>query len=173
METQWLIRNAMPHEFERTGQLMVDAYIALEAFPGPDEEPRYYQMLANVGTLTEKPGVDLIICISGDGVIAGAVVYFEDMAHYGSGADVSGEKEAAGFRLLAVAAHTRGCGIGKMLVSECIRRAGIQKRRQVIIHSTKFMRVAWGMYERMGFKRAAELDFTTGRVVVAGFRLGL
>ena len=173
MKTQWHIRNAMPHEFEQTGQLMVDAYLALEGFPGPDEEPHYYRMLANVGALTEKPGVELIVCVSADGAIAGAVVYFEDMTHYGSGADVSGETDAAGFRLLAVSEHARGNGIGKMLVTECIHRAAARKRHQVIIHSTMFMKVAWAMYERMGFKHAPELDFTTGRVKVWGFRLGL
>ena len=29
----------------------------------------------------------------------------------------------------------------------------------MVIHTTKSMKLAWGMYERLGFKRAKDLDF--------------
>jgi hypothetical protein len=34
------------------------------------------------------------------------------------------------------------------------------------------MALAWAMYERLGFRRAEELDFMQGELAVFGFRLG-
>lgn len=41
----------------------------------------------------------------------------------------------------------------------------------MVIHTTKSMQLAWGMYERLGFKRALDLDFIQGELPVFGFRL--
>ena len=53
----------------------------------------------------------------------------------------------------------------------CIRLAKEHQHRQMIIHTTKAMRVAWGMYERLGFRRSQDLDFMQGDLPVFGFRL--
>src|SRR6202008_4590693 len=57
-------------------------------------------------------------------------------------------------RLLAVAPATRGRGIGAALVRECLRRARESGATALTLHTTDMMRVAMGMYERMGFARA-------------------
>jgi GNAT superfamily N-acetyltransferase len=101
------------------------------------------------------------------------VVYFGDMKSYGSGGSATLEKNASGFRLLAVDPVTRGQGIGKLLAMECIRRAKEKKLSQVIIHTTMAMTTAWRMYENMGFKRSEDLDFMQGDLPVFGFRLVL
>lgn len=102
---------------------MVQVYSQLEGFPTPAEQPNYYKMLADVGALTNKPETELLAAISPDGTIAGDVVYFSDMTYYGSGGTATKEMNAAGFRLLAVSHNSRGKGIGKLLVNECIRKA--------------------------------------------------
>jgi hypothetical protein len=43
----------------------------------------------------------------------------------------------------------------------------------VIIHTTSAMKVAWGMYARLGFKRSPDLDFMQEALQVFGFRLPL
>ncbi|MGZ8554363.1 MAG: GNAT family N-acetyltransferase, partial [Chitinophagaceae bacterium] len=118
----WIVRNALPGEFDVIGKLMVRAYSQLEGFPKESEQPNYYKMLANIGELTNNPGTELIIAVSPDEEIAGGVVYFSDMKYYGSGGIATLEKDAAGFRLLAVDPSKRGQGIGKLLTSECIRK---------------------------------------------------
>ncbi len=167
------IRKARPEEFEKIGQLMVQVYSQLEGFPKPGEQPAYYQLLANIGALTEKPGVSLLVATSPDEKIQGAVVYFSDMQYYGSGGSATQEKNAAGFRLLAVDPSSRGKGIGKLLTLECIRRAKEDGVSQLIIHSTMAMQVAWKMYEGLGFQRSEDLDFSQGGLPVYGFRLML
>ena len=165
------IRNANPEEFEEIGKLMVNVYSQLDGFPKPTEQPAYYNMLANIGELTTKPNTELLVAVSPNGKIEGAVVYFSDMQYYGSGGSATKEKNAAGFRLLAVDAAARGKGLGKQLTLECIRKGKENDLSQVIIHSTKAMQTAWKMYEGLGFKRSADLDFMQGELPVFGFRL--
>jgi ribosomal protein S18 acetylase RimI-like enzyme len=63
--------------------------------------------------------------------------------------------------------------MGKGLVEACLRLARERQHRQMIIHTTKAMQVAWGMYERLGFRRSQDLDFMQGDLPVFGFRLDL
>jgi len=168
-----IVRNAKPEEFEAIGKLMVQVYSQLEGFPKQDEQPAYYAMLANIGELTKKPETELLVVVSVDNKIKGGVVYFSDMQYYGSGGTATKEKNAAGFRLLAVDGSARGKGIGRLLTNECIRKAKEKRLSQVIIHSTKAMQTAWKMYEGMGFKRSEDLDFLQGELPVFGFRLFL
>ena len=130
-------------------------------------------MLANIGDWCQKPCTELLIALSPDGKVGGAVVYFSDMQYYGSGGTATSEKNAAGFRLLAVDPELRGQGLGKQLTLACIEKAREAGLGQVIIHSTKFMETAWKMYERMGFKHSEDLDFMQEELPVFGFRLNL
>lgn len=173
MQGLLIIRPARPDEFSSIGKLMVDVYSQLEGFPKPSDQPEYYKLLAKVGELTNKPETELLVTVTPDEKIAGAVVYFGDMKYYGSGGTATQEKDAAGFRLLAVDEAYRGQGVGKLLTQECIRKAKSANRSQLIIHTTMAMKTAWKMYEAMGFKRSEDLDFTQGGLSVFGFRLKL
>jgi len=168
---QYTIRNADPAEFEEIGRLMVSVYSQLDGFPQESEQPDYFRALANVGAFTHKPDTALLVAVSRENKIAGALVYFDDMIYYGSGGTATKEKNASGFRLLAVDPSSRGQGIGRMLAEECIKRARQRKHQKLIIHTTMAMRTAWHMYENMGFKRSADLDFKQGDFPVFGFRL--
>jgi len=42
-------------------------------------------MLANIGELTRKPDTELLVAVSSENKIVGALVYFSDMSYYGSG----------------------------------------------------------------------------------------
>jgi ribosomal protein S18 acetylase RimI-like enzyme len=172
-EQTYKVRNARPAEFDQTGKLMVRVYSQLEGFPKESDQPKYYKMLANVGELTNQPGTELLVAVSQDDHIAGAVVYFNDMKYYGSGGNAAKETNASGFRLLAVDPLVRGLGLGRLLANECIRKARDKKQQQLIIHTTKTMQTAWKMYETLGFKRSEDLDFMQGELSVFGFRLFL
>jgi GNAT superfamily N-acetyltransferase len=149
---------------------MVRVYSSLPGFPGPDAQPRYYEMLAGVGRLASRPGTALLVALVGDELVGG-VVYIADMRHYGAGGAASAESDAAGFRLLAVEPRARGAGVGKRLVEACLARARGAGRRQVVIHTTAAMQVAWELYRKIGFVRAPELDFMQESLEVVGFRL--
>ena len=168
---EYIVRNARPAEFEEIGKLMVLVYSQLEGFPKESEQPNYYKMLTNIGELTNKLETGLLVAVSNEDKIAGAVVYFSDMKYYGSGGTATKELNASGFRLLAVDPLTRGYGIGKLLVNECIRKAKDKRLSQVVIHTTMAMQTAWKMYQNLGFIRSEDLDFKQGELPVFGFRL--
>lgn len=169
----YTVRNADPVEFYEVGKLMVRVYSQLAGFPKESEQPDYYRMLANVGDLTNKPETELLVAVSADNKIVGAVVFFGDVKYYGSGGTATQEKDACGFRLLAVDPAARGQGVGKILTQECIRKGKAKKSKQMIIHTTMAMRTAWKMYEDIGFNRSEDLDFVQGALPVFGFRLML
>lgn len=167
----YTVHDAPAERFQEIGKLMVDVYSKIEGFPDKKEFPDYYTMLANIGDITKNKTIRLLIATSKTGDLGGAIVYFSDMAFYGSGGTAPKEKNAGGFRLLAVNTNARGQGIGKLLSQACIQIAQAEKQKQLIIHSTKTMQIAWSMYERLGFKRSKEFDFVKGKLHVYGFRL--
>jgi GNAT superfamily N-acetyltransferase len=170
MDSTCTIRPAGPEDFRALGQLMVDTYAALDGFFKPAEAPEYYAMLANIGDLARKPGAELWVAADEDRLLGG-VVYFSDMAQYGSAGTANQEKDASGFRFLAVAPEARGRGVGRALMEACIDRARAAGHRQMVIHTTDAMKTAWAMYERRGFRRSEDLDFRKGALAIYGFRL--
>ena len=64
-------------------------------------------------------------------------------------------------------------GACRALVEKCVAMAVENQHSQVVIHTTASMKVAWKMYEALGFKRSEDLDFMQGDLAVFGFRLAL
>ena len=67
--------------------------------------------------------------------------------------------------------EARGYGVGRSLTEACIHRALDRKSSHVILHTTQAMEIAWEMYQRMGFRRSPDLDFSQGDLADFGFRL--
>jgi ribosomal protein S18 acetylase RimI-like enzyme len=168
-----IIRDLQPREFDALGRLMVDVYSKLDGFPTPTEQPRYYELLANIGRFTEKPDTRVLVAVTPGDELVGGVVYFGDMAQYGSGGLATSIHDASGIRLLGVDPRFRGSGAGRALTSACIELAREAGHSQVILHTTQAMGIAWALYERMGFARSEDLDFLQEGFPVFGFRLRL
>jgi GNAT superfamily N-acetyltransferase len=166
------VSQAQPKDHTTIGKLMVEVYSNLKGFPSPKEQPKYYDTLGNIGEFTKKESVELLVAKKEDEIV-GAVVYIGDMKDYGSGGIATQQKDAAGFRLLAVSQKARGLGVGRLLSMACIEKAKESGLKEMIIHTTESMKVAWDMYERIGFQRSEDLDFEQSGLPVFGFRLGL
>ena len=162
----YIIREAKQSEYSQLGELMVAVYSQLKDFPGPTEIPDYYNTLRNVGEYANSPKVKLFVAVSERGIIDGGLVYFGDMRYYGAGEDITKTQKSGAFRFLAVNPTTRGKGLGKLLIDACYTQARKEGYKHIVIHSTKFMMVAWKMYERMGFVRFPEIDFEKSGVQV-------
>ena len=167
------IREVLRNEYKLLGQLMIDVYSNLDGFPTPNEQPAYYEMLSNIGSFNEEKDTKVLVAISSEGELVGGVVYFADMARYGSGGTATAAKNASGIRLLGVNSKSRGAGVGKALTNACIKLARDSGHSQVILHTTQAMQIAWELYIRLGFERSQDLDFTQEELPVFGFRLWL
>jgi ribosomal protein S18 acetylase RimI-like enzyme len=142
------IREAHPDEYQRVGELTVDAYRLLEIdhlWGGYDE--------GILDTATRAKGADILVAVV-DGQLVGATTYVADSTSEWSEWTEPGEAQ---FRLLAVDAAARGQGVGEALVRECMRRATAD-RQTLLLHTTPWMPVARRMYERLGFVRRPDRD---------------
>jgi len=99
---------------------------------------------------------EVLVAVDPDGTVLGGVAFVEGPGAY---ADVAREGEAE-FRTLAVAPAGRGRGIGTALVRECIERARALGRDRVVLSTQASMHTAHAIYERFGFRRAPERDWS-------------
>jgi GNAT superfamily N-acetyltransferase len=108
------------------------------------------------------------------GRVVGSVLLYPAgsvMARPGGGSITLAEPEV---RLLAVAPAARGRGVGVTLMHECVSRARQSGAGTLTLHTTDIMQAAMRLYERLGFRRAPELDLQPAPgVTIKGYRLGL
>ena len=98
-----------------------------------------------MATLAESG--ELIIAES-EQVIVGAVAYIGP----GKPKNSFFETEWSIMRMLVVSPVARGFGIGHRLAEECLNRARRDGGAVFALHTTRIMKIALAMYERMGFK---------------------
>jgi ribosomal protein S18 acetylase RimI-like enzyme len=142
------VRPATPDEFPRVGELTVAAYRALSVdhlFGGYDERI--------LDTAARARGADVLVAVV-DGRLVGAVTYVGDSSSEWSEWTETGEAQ---FRLLAVDPAARGRGAGAALLRACTERAAAAGST-IVIHTTPWMQIAQGMYERSGFVRRSDRD---------------
>jgi len=155
------IRPARPAEFDRVGDLVVDAYAAM--FDLGD----YEEVLRQVDVRSRNAEVVVAVL---EGSVAGTLTYVPGLGPYAEGDD----PDAAWIRMLAVGPDFRGRGIGAALVEWCVRRARDSGRRRLILHTTDPMTDAQRLYVRMGFRRAVDLDWQPDdELWLRGYRMEL
>ncbi len=117
---------------------------------------------------------DAQIVAEEDARVVGTVLLYPAgsvMARPGGGSSTLAWPEV---RLLAVAPAARGRGVGVTLMGECIRRARQSGAAALTLHTTDVMQAAMRLYDRLGFRRAPELDIQPAPgVSIKGYRLAL
>jgi len=161
------IRDARDEERRRILDLTISAYEEYASVI-PAHWEGYRKAITS--TLSDvKPAAQIIAELNG--VPVGAVLL------YPAGCSLNGSSVSLTFpeiRLLAVSPKERGRGVGGALMHECVGRARRSGAAGVTLHTSEFMRVGKAMYERMGFKRAPEMDFyPAADLTVMGYRLDL
>lgn len=160
------IREIDAAQFEELGRLTVEAYRQVSGFePGAG-------YLAELGDVARRAALAVVlVAIGSDGRLLGGVTYVPGPGPYfewdatGSqdSAGPSGPQDSAGLRMLAVAPEARRCGVGTALVRACLARARAEGRARIWLHTTPEMTEAHRIYEREGFARAPQADWT-GRI---------
>ncbi len=150
-----MVRDARTGELDQVASLMGYAYREYQAHFPPDTWERY---AANIMDVRSRLKVSELIVAEQSGSVAGAVTLYPNVVN----AEQEWPTGWAGVRLLAVHPNARGQGIGRVLMDECLRRSRRRRSAAVGLHTSDIMRVARGLYERMGFVRVPEFDFRTG-----------
>jgi GNAT superfamily N-acetyltransferase len=155
----FLIRPVRPEEYETLGSLTVAAYHALpDLHRDTDSSAReadYDRQLRDVARRAEVSCV--LVAAGAEGDLLGGVTYVRGPDDPYSEELSEGE---AGMRMLAVDPAKQGRGAGKALVQACLDRAREAGRQRLVLHTGPWMPSAIAMYEKMGFVRRPDLDFT-------------
>lgn len=151
------VRRVRPEESAAAGALVAGVYLA-EGYA--DEQ--YAAVLRDVAG-RDAAGAEVLVAVDGGGRVLGTVTYAEPGSPF---ADVAAAGEAA-FRMLAVAPAARGQGVGEALVRACLARAQSSGHKRMVLSTQPGMRAAHRLYERLGFTRAPERDWSP----VEGLRL--
>ncbi len=144
-----VVRRAEPSDLEAAGELTVAAYA--EFTSGPDDH--YLARLRDAGRRDRE--AELWVA-ERDGVVVGTVT----VALPGSPwREIAAEDEGE-FRMLAVAPAARRQGVGEALTRHVLQRFRSAGFRGVVLSSLAEMTSAHRVYERHGFRRAPERDWS-------------
>jgi GNAT superfamily N-acetyltransferase len=157
-----IVREAMPAEYERIGDLTVAAY---SIFPETGDDSGYIEELRDVaGRARACPVYVALDPASGD--VIGGATYVPGPGTPLSELEREGE---AGIRMLAVAPEAQGKGAGTALLEALIARARADGRRGMALYTLPAMAAAHRLYERYGFRRDPTRDwqFDPGLLLLA------
>jgi ribosomal protein S18 acetylase RimI-like enzyme len=155
------IRLATPAEYAQVADVCAAAYAELIP-PGS----AYETVLRDVGRRAEHAQV---LVAAGERVL-GTVTFVPAGGPMG---EIAGREETE-FRMLAVDPAAQGRGVAASLVGEVIDRTRALGRSAIVCSSLPEMRAAHRVYERAGFRRAPERDWSpTPGVALLAFTLAL
>jgi ribosomal protein S18 acetylase RimI-like enzyme len=143
------IAPAGPADFARIAELTVAVYTGDGLAP-----PEYVPELADVAARAGR--AELLVARDGAGRIVGSVA----LVLAGDFGEVTRSPDEAAFRMLAVDGSARGGGIGEALVRSCLDRARAAGKRRMVLSTDPRMTAAHRLYERLGFTRLPERDWS-------------
>ena len=160
------IRPAGPDDFEAVGEITVRAYLDGGHLPADAE---YAGTLADARSRAE--GAELWVAVDdADGRVVGSVTF----AAPGSEFHEIATADEGDVRMLAVDGTARGRGIGDALMLRCVERARDLGLVALALSTQPSMHAAHRIYERMGFERAPERDWSPAPgITLLAYRLDL
>jgi GNAT superfamily N-acetyltransferase len=143
-----VIRHVAPTDFTPVADLCEAAYAP---FLGDDH---YLATLRNVAKRARE--AEVLVADAGDGELLGTVTFVPDGGPLGEIAT----PEETEFRMLAVSPTAQGRGVGTALMSWIVDASAQRGRRGIVCSSLPEMTSAHRIYERLGFRRAPERDWS-------------
>jgi ribosomal protein S18 acetylase RimI-like enzyme len=140
---------AEPADYAAIADLTVGAYLAEDLV-----SERYATQLADVAGRAHRS--ELLVVRDADGRVVGSVALVLD----GDFGEILESDDEAAFRMLAVDPAARGRGIGELLVLACLERARAAGKRRMVLSTDPRMTAAHRLYERLGFARLPERDWS-------------
>jgi GNAT superfamily N-acetyltransferase len=152
-----IVRDALPGELPEVGEIRVAAYVA-DGFMSPDSG--YAPRLRALGS--EGDGEVLVAVDETDGRILGTVA----LQFWPYGGEIGVAQGDAEIRALAVAPGEQGRGTGTALLNAVIGRARQSGVRELLLLTQQEMKTAQRMYERAGFRRIPDRDWSPAEGVL-------
>ncbi len=161
------IRPAHPSELARVGDLTVEAY-AVDGFV--TDEDGYAEHLRDAASRAREAEVYVAALPEAPADVAGTVTFCPQGSPW---SELAGPGEGE-FRMLAVDPRARRRGVAAALVSVCVERSTELGYTAVVLSSLPVQQTAHRLYERLGFRRTPDLDWSPAAGVdLLAFRLDL
>lgn len=163
------VRTARPDDRDAIVRLTRAAYAEYAGIMAPSAWAALDAAIES--SLASDDDVTRIVAELDGRIVGSAALYAPAAAAYGSLASATPWPEV---RLVAVDPAVRGRGVARALVEECVRRARAAAAPALGLHTSRSMRAAMRLYERLGFVRDPEHDFhPPGAELVEGYLLRL
>ena len=144
------IRLALPTEYDEVGELTAEAYANDGFIPANSD---YGLTLRNAADRAAK--AELWVAADGANLL-GTVTFCTPGSVY---REVANEGEGE-FRMLCVSPKARGLGLGTALTVHCMQRSLDLGYTRIVMCSAWNMTTAHRLYERLGFTRIPERDWS-------------
>jgi ribosomal protein S18 acetylase RimI-like enzyme len=145
---QVTVEPARPEDHPAIGELTVRVYRDGGLAPAA--------YLPTLGDVDRRASLAELLVARHQGRVVGSVALVLD----GEFGEVLEPPHEAGFRMLVVDPACRGLGIGAALVHACLDRARAAGKRRMVLSSDPRMTAAHRLYERSGFARLPERDWS-------------
>jgi len=160
------LRRATSWDYAIAGELTVEAYAEFTAGPADS----YIEHLRDAETRDREAELWVATPDDREDLVLGCVTVCPPGSPW---REISRDDEGE-FRMLAVAPAVRGRGVGEALVRMCVDRFRSEGARAVVLCTLKEMVAARELYERLGFVRLPERDWSPlDGVDLIAFRLSL
>jgi ribosomal protein S18 acetylase RimI-like enzyme len=144
------IRPAAPAEFGAVADLSVAAYAPFLA-----DDHHYVDALRDVARRATE--AELLVAVESEsGNMLGTVTFVPDGGPLG---EIAGPRETE-FRMLAVDPAAQGRGVGAALTRRLLDESRRRAKAGVVCSSLPDMRAAHVIYQRLGFRRVPERDWS-------------
>jgi ribosomal protein S18 acetylase RimI-like enzyme len=144
-----VVESARPADFHRIAELTVGVYVG-----GGLAEADYAHELADVAGRADRS--ERLVVRDETGTVVGRVA----LVLHGDFGNITTSDEEAAFRMLVVDPAVQARGLGELLVSTCLDRARAAGKRRMVISTDPRMTSAQRLYERLGFTRLPERDWS-------------
>jgi ribosomal protein S18 acetylase RimI-like enzyme len=159
------VRPAHDSELGEVGDLTVEAYAA-DGFVDADGD--YAGQLRNAAA--RAGAAELYVAEDGNGDVVGTVTFCPQGSPF---AELARDDEGE-FRMLAVLPRARRAGVAEALVGACVERSRELGYDALVLSSMTEQVDAHRLYERLGFRRTPELDWSpVDGVDLLAFRLDI
>jgi ribosomal protein S18 acetylase RimI-like enzyme len=143
------VQAARPEDYVAIAELTVRVYV-----DGGLASEDYAPELADVAGRASRS--ELLVVREQSGRVVGSVALVLE----GDFGEITTSDAEAAFRMLVVDPDRRGGGIGELLVTTCLDRARAAGKRRMVLSTDPRMTAAHRLYERLGFTRLPERDWS-------------
>ena len=165
------VRRAEPRDHAAIGEITVAAYAGLSEA----DEASYGDKLRDAAARDRE--AELWVATSAsetDGTVLDTVLGTVTVCHDGSPWREIARGDEGEFRMLAVTPDAQGRGVGAALVELCVNRFREVGAPGIVLSTLPAMHAAHRLYERHGFVRAPERDWSPApRVDLVAYHLDL